>query len=93
MLYEYPDGRLGLYYKGRQLQFRKLYDKVEQPIEQGRVVPNERIADILEFIKATQDQREKKRRSTRALRKRHLEIPPPSSNTTSVFSTKDDICT
>lgn len=93
MLHEYPDGRLGLYYKGRQLQFRKLYDKVEQTIEQGRVVPNERIADILEFIKATQDQREKKRRSTRALRKRHLEIPPPSSNTTSVFSTKGDIST
>ncbi len=93
MLHEYPDGRLDLYYKGRQLQFRKLYDRVQQPIEQGRVVPNERIADVFEFIKATQDQREKKQRSTRALRKRHLEIPHFSSNTTSVFSTKGDICT
>lgn len=81
MLHEYPDGR-GLYYKGRQLQFRKLYDRVEQPIEQGRVVPNERIASVLEFIKANQDQREKKRRSTRVLRKRHLEILPSPHNTT-----------
>ncbi|OJX10132.1 MAG: hypothetical protein BGO77_03190 [Caedibacter sp. 37-49] len=94
MLHEYPDGHLNLYYKGRLLRFKKLYDRVHQPIEQGTIVPNERIASVLEFIKATQDQREKKRRSTRALRKMHLDILPSSQeqqtklNTTSVFSTK-----
>jgi hypothetical protein len=88
MLHEYPNGRLRLYYKGRQLRFKKLYDKLEQPIEQGRVVPNERIASVLEFIKATQYQREKKRRSTRVLRKRHLDILPSFPNTTSVSSTE-----
>lgn len=76
MLNEYPDGRLGLYYKSRQLQFKQLYDRVQQPIEQGRVIPNERIVSGLEFIKANQNQREKKRRSTRFMRKRHLEILP-----------------
>lgn len=58
MLHEYPDGSISLNYNNRKLQFRTLYDRV-RPIEQGRVVPSERIASTLELIKAQQKEIEK----------------------------------
>ena len=50
-----------------------MYDRVEL-IEQGKVVPNERLATILEFAKEQQDDRSYKR-SGRCPSKRHLEMP------------------
>lgn len=51
MLHEYSDGSTNLIDRGRELSFTKLYDRVEQPIEQGIVVLNVRIGAALEFIK------------------------------------------
>lgn len=74
-LHEYPDGSISLNYNNQKLQFKKLYDRV-CPIEQGRVVPSERIASTLELIKAQQKEIEKTyKRSNRYPRKRHLEAP------------------
>jgi hypothetical protein len=97
MLHEYTDGSLNLFDRGRKLNFTKLYDRVEQPIEQGIVVPNVRIGAALSFIKEKQLDRDKKRRSTKVLRKRHLGIihrpkkQPYDEDTTSLFSRGDDI--
>src|SRR5207245_3291288 len=49
MLHEYPNGSISLCHKNRKLQFSKMFDRVD-PIEQGKVVPNERLGAILEFI-------------------------------------------
>ncbi|MBL0941322.1 MAG: ISNCY family transposase [Alphaproteobacteria bacterium] len=70
MLHEYPNGSISLNYKGRKLQFSKMFDRVK-PIEQGEVIPNERLGAVLEFIKENQNKRSYTR-STRCPGKRHL---------------------
>ena len=74
MLHEHSDGSISLNYQGKKLRFSKLYDKVA-PIEQGKVVPNERLDFVMESIKELQIGREFKR-STACPRKRHLGIIP-----------------
>jgi transposase len=78
-LYEYPDGSLELVHEGRILNFRKIYDRVA-PEVQADVVPNKRIDDTLELIKNLQIFRElkPKKRSSKALRKRHLGYTYPN---------------
>jgi hypothetical protein len=78
ILHEYSDGSISLNYEGRKLNFRKLYDKVPS-IEQGKVVPNERLDPILQFIRERQKGVEYKR-STCCPRKRHLGITPNIAN-------------
>lgn len=70
MLHEYPDGSITLNYQGKSIGFTKLYDKVE-PVEQGMVVPNERLDSIIDFLKEKQAKRQVKRISS-APSKRHL---------------------
>lgn len=65
MLHEYPDGSITLNYQGDRIAFRKLYDKVE-PIEQGEIVPNERLDAIMHFLKEKQNMRPFKRSGSRA---------------------------
>jgi hypothetical protein len=69
-LHEYPDGTIALYYEGRELKYRKLYDRVNQVV-QGDIVPNKRIEQTLELIKNMQQLKEITR-SSNAPRKRHL---------------------
>ena len=91
MLHEYSDGNISLKYNGNMLRFSKLYDKVE-PIEQGKVVPNERLDFVLEFIKEKQKGKEYKR-STRCPGKRHLDLPNKQdklTNTTFELGTNSD---
>jgi hypothetical protein len=57
MLHEYYDGRISLNFQGNKLKFSQLYDKV-QPVEQGRIISNERISDTLTLIRARQQRKE-----------------------------------
>lgn len=70
MLHEYPDGSISLNYRNKAINFSKLYDKVK-PVEQGAVVPNERLDHIINFLKEKQEKLQFKR-STACPRKKHL---------------------
>jgi len=70
VVYEYPDGSISLFSKGRRISSRKIYDKVA-PIIQGEVVPNNRLDYVMEFMKKNQELKEIKR-SKRCPRKTHL---------------------
>jgi hypothetical protein len=72
MLHEYHDGSISLNYEGKKLTFSKLYDKVT-PVEQGAVVPNERLDSIMRLITEKQNIQPFKR-STSCPRKKHLDV-------------------
>jgi len=69
-LHEYPDASIALYYEGRELKYRKLYDRVNQVVQRD-IVPNKRIEQTLALIKEMQQLKEITR-SSNAPRKRHL---------------------
>lgn len=74
-LFEYPDGNIELFHKGKYLKFSKIYDRVLHEVQEN-ITPNKRIEQTLEILKNIQQFRGIKR-STRAPTKRHLGIIPP----------------
>ena len=79
MLHEYPDGSITLNYEGKNIKFRRLFDRVG-PAIQGEIVENHRLAAVLDYIKNDQEIRVMTR-STRCPRKTHLGIPSPTQKT------------
>lgn len=79
MLHEYPDGSITLNYEGKNIIFRKLFDRVG-PAIQGEIVENHRLAAVLDYIKNDQEIRVMTR-STRCPSKTHLGIHSPTQKT------------
>lgn len=79
MLHEYPDGSITLNYEGKNIMFRKLFDRVG-PAIQGEIVENHRLAAVLDYIKNDQEIRVMTR-SNSCPSKTHLGIPSPTQKT------------
>lgn len=55
MVFDYPDGRIAIRHKGRDLPYRT-FDKL-QKVSQGAIIENKRLGEVLAYIAARQAQR------------------------------------
>ena len=60
-VFDYPDGRLSIRYKGVELAYRT-FDKIRQ-VDQGAIADNKRLGPILAMIRDEQQRRGPQRRS------------------------------
>src|SRR5271170_5865075 len=67
-VFDYPDGRLSIRYRGVELAYRT-FDKIQQ-VDQGAIADNKRLGAALAFIHEEQLRRGLERRSTKAPRRR-----------------------
>jgi len=70
MVYDYPDGRIEIRYKGHSLPYTT-FDKVRH-VDQGAIVSNKRLGAVLTHIQANQRETTYKR-SKRAIRRQGQE--------------------
>ena len=54
MVFDYPDGRLVIKHKGRELPYR-IFDKVRQ-VDQAAIVENKRLGAVLAYVAERQKQ-------------------------------------
>lgn len=71
-VYDYYDGSIKIKYGKSSLSYR-VFDKLRR-VNAGAIIENERLGDVLSYIKELQDQREEEKRSKSCPKRRHLEI-------------------
>jgi hypothetical protein len=71
-LKEYPEGEIKVFYQHKELEFRMIYDRVDQ-IPQGEIITdNKYLSEVLEYAQKRKQELPPKNRSTSAPKRSHL---------------------